>query len=191
MNGRRWPDGLRRPKTAQALALRARMILACAEGCPNIEVAAELGVSNETVGKWRTRFVARGLDGLSDEPPSGRPRTVTDDNVDQVFTLTLETTPEDATHWSTRGLTRRTGLSHSTIGRIWRAFGLQPHRTGTFKLSERSLLHGEGAGQCGSLSRSSRAGTSAVRGREIADPGPGSDPAPVAHAPGPDGTAPT
>ena len=125
----------RRPKTAQALALRARMILACAEGRRNIEVAAELGVSNETVGKWRARFVERRLDGLSDEPRSGRPRTVSDDHVEQVLTLTLESTPDDATHWSTRSLAQRTGLSHSTIGRIWRAFGLQPHRTETFKLS--------------------------------------------------------
>ena len=128
----RW---VRRPKTAQALALRARMILACAEGRRNIEVAAELGVSNQTVGKWRARFGARGLDGLCDEPRSGRPRTVTDDHVEQVLTMTLETTPDDATHGSTRGLAQRTGLSHSTIGRIWRAFGLQPHRTETFKLS--------------------------------------------------------
>ena len=128
----RW---VRRPKTAQALALRARMILACAEGRTNLAVAAELGVTHQTVGKWRARFVALGLDGLCDEPRSGRPRTVTDDNVEQVLTLTLETTPDDATHWSTRTLAQRTGLSHSTIGRIWRTFGLQPHRTETFQLS--------------------------------------------------------
>ena len=125
----RW---VRRPKTTQALALRARMILACAEGRTNIAVAAELGVSNETVGKWRARFVARRLDGLTNEPRSGRPRMVSDDNVGRVLTLTLESTPDDATHWSTRSLAQRTGLSHSTIGRIWRAFGLQPHRTETF-----------------------------------------------------------
>ena len=128
----RW---VRRPKTAQALALRARMVLACAEGRSNTAVGAELGVSDETVGKWRSRFVERRLDGLSDEPRSGRPRSVTDEDVERVITLTLETTPKDATHWSTRSMAQRSGLSHNTIGRIWRAFGLQPHRTEAFKLS--------------------------------------------------------
>ncbi len=128
----RW---VRRPKTAQALALRARMVLACAEGRSNTAVGAELGVSDETVGKWRSRFVERRLDGLSDEPRSGRPRSVTDEDVERVITLTLETTPKDATHWSTRSMAQRSGLSHNTIGRIWRAFGLQPHRvTSNFKM---------------------------------------------------------
>ena len=95
----RW---VRRPKTAQALALRARMILACAAGRSNIAVAADLDVSDETVGKWRSRFLERRLDGLSDEPRSGRPRAVTDADVERVITLTLESTPRDATHWSTR-----------------------------------------------------------------------------------------
>ena len=121
----------RRPKTAQALALRARTILACADGRSNTAVAADLGVSNATVGKWRARFLERRLDGLSDEPRSGRPRTVTDDDVERVVTLTLETTPRDAAHWSTRSMARHCGLSHTTVGRIWRAFGLQPHRTFT------------------------------------------------------------
>ena len=128
----RW---VRRPKTAQALALRARMILGCAEGRSNTTVGADLGVSDETVGKWRSRFLERRLDGLSDEPRSGRPRAVTDDHVERVITLTLETTPKDATHWSTRSMAQRSGLSHNTVSRIWRAFGLQPHRTETFKLS--------------------------------------------------------
>ena len=128
----RW---VRRPKTARALALPARMILACAEGRSNTAVGAELGVSDETVGKWRSRFAERRLDGLSDEPRSGRPRSVTDDDVERVITLTLETTPRDATHWSTRSMAQRCGLSHNTVGRIWRAFGLQPHRTEAFKLS--------------------------------------------------------
>lgn len=128
----RW---VRRPKTAQALALRARMILACAEGRSNTAVGSELGVSDETVGKWRSRFVERRLDGPSDEPRSGRPRSVIDDDVARVITLTLETTPKDATHWSTRSMARRSGLSHNTVSRIWRAFGLQPHRTEAFKLS--------------------------------------------------------
>ncbi len=128
----RW---VRRPKTAQALALRARMILACAEGRSNTAVGADLGVSDATVGKWRSRFLEQRLDGLTDEPRSGRPRAVTDDDVERVITLTLETTPKDATHWSTRSMAQRSGLSHNTISRIWRAFGLQPHRTETFKLS--------------------------------------------------------
>ena len=98
-------------------------------------MGAELGVSDETVGKWRSRFVERRLDGLSDEPRSGRPRSVTDDDVERVITLTLETTPKDAAHWSTRSMAQRSGLSHNTVSRIWRAFGLQPHRTEAFKLS--------------------------------------------------------
>ena len=107
----RW---VRRPKTAQALALRARMILACSEGRSNTAVGADLGVSDETVGKWRSRFLEQRLDGLSDEPRSGRPRAVTDDDVERVITLTLETTPKDATHWSTRSMAQRSGLSHNT-----------------------------------------------------------------------------
>ena len=128
----RW---VRRPKRAQGLALRARMILAGAEGRSNSAVAADLAVSDETVGKWRSRFLERRLDGLSDEPRSGRPRAVTAEDVERVITLTLESTPKDATHWSTRSMAQRSGLSHSTVGRIWRAFALQPHRTETFKLS--------------------------------------------------------
>ena len=100
----RW---VRRPKTAQALALRARMILACAEGRSNTAVGADLGVSDATVGKWRSRFLEQRLDGLTDEPRSGRPRAVTDDDVERVITLTLETTPKDATHWSTRSMAQR------------------------------------------------------------------------------------
>ena len=128
----RW---VRRPKTTQGLALRARMILGCTNGRSNIAVAADLEVSDETVGKWRSRFLERRLDGLSDEPRSGRPRAVTDEDVERVITLTLESTPKDATHWSTRSMAQRSGLSHTTVSRIWRAFALQPHRTETFKLS--------------------------------------------------------
>ena len=128
----RW---VRRPKTAQGLALRARIILGCTNGRSNIAVAAALEVSDETVGKWRSRFLEQRLDGLSDEPRSGRPRAVTDEDVERVITLTLESTPKDATHWSTRSMARSSGLSHTTVSRIWRAFALQPHRTETFKLS--------------------------------------------------------
>jgi transposase len=130
----------RRPKTAQALAERARIVLACAEGKTNTVVAAEMRVAKQTVGKWRMRYMARRLDGLLDEPRPGAPRKVTDAHVEQVVTLTLETTLSDATHWSTRAMSQRTGLSQSTICRIWRAFGLQPHRAETFKLSADPLF---------------------------------------------------
>ena len=130
----------RRPKTAQALALRARIILGCADGQTNTAVASRLRVSKPTVGKWRSRFLEQRLDGLVDEPRSGRPRTVSDDDVERVLALTLETMPEDSTHWSTRSMARRCGLSQSTVSRIWRAFALQPHRTETFKLSADPLF---------------------------------------------------
>lgn len=133
----RW---MRRPKTAQALAQRARLVLACAEGKTNTEVSAESGLSRQTVGKWRARFLARRLDGLLDEPRPGAPRTITDSDVEHVLTLTLENSPSDATHWSTRSMARRSGLSQSAISRIWRAFALQPHRTETFKLSNDPLF---------------------------------------------------
>ena len=130
----------RRPKTAQALALRARIILGCADGQTNTAVASRLRVSKPTVGKWRSRFLEQRLEGLVDEPRSGRPRTVSDDDVERVQALTLETMPEDSTHWSTRSMARRCGLSQSTVSRIWRAFALQPHRTETFKLSADPLF---------------------------------------------------
>jgi transposase len=125
----------RRQKTAQATALRARIVLRCARGGTNGEVAAYFHVSREMVGKWRQRFVQRRLDGLLDEPRPGAPRRISDAKIEQVIVTTLETTPRDATHWSTRALAARTGLSQSTIARMWRAFGLQPHRSETFKLS--------------------------------------------------------
>ena len=128
----RWAN---RPKSTQRLALRARIILACAEGSSNKAVAAQLGVCAATVGTWRSRFVARRLEGLADEPRPGAPRTVTDEVVEQVVTRTLEAKPAHATHWSTRGMAKASGLSQSTVGRIWRAFGLKPHRADTFKLS--------------------------------------------------------
>jgi transposase len=124
-----------RPKSTQQLAQRARIVLACAEGLDNTAVAGRLGVSTATVGKWRRRFAERRLDGLADEPRPGVPRRVTDEVVEQVVTRTLESKPRNATHWSTRGMAEATGLSQSTVSRIWRAFGLKPHRTGTFKLS--------------------------------------------------------
>lgn len=126
----------RRHTSAQALALRARIILACATGKTNGDVADDLRVTRQTVGKWRARFLSARLDGLLDEPRPGAPRTVTDADVERVVTLTLETTPPNATHWSTRSMAAKAGLSQTAISRIWRAFSLQPHRSETFKLSK-------------------------------------------------------
>jgi transposase len=124
-----------RRNTAQALALRARIVLACAEGGQNKEVAARLGLGRHTVGKWRQRYARQRLDGLYDEPRSGAPRTIDDARIEAVIVRTLESLPPDATHWSSRGMAKASGLSVSTVQRIWRAFGLQPHRLETFKLS--------------------------------------------------------
>jgi transposase len=124
-----------RRNTAQALALRARIVLRCASGAENQQVAADLQIDKTTVGKWRRRFVERRIDGLRDEPRSGAPRTVEDARIEAVIVRTLESLPPDATHWSSRGMARASGLSVSTVQRIWRAFGLQPHRLETFKLS--------------------------------------------------------
>ena len=127
----------RRRTTAQALALRSRIVLAVADGDrSNTELAGELGVSRGMVAKWRSRFAEHRLDGLTDEPRPGRPRTISDDQVDAVITKTLESTPKDATHWSTRSMAREVGLTQTAVSRIWRAFGLQPHRQDTFKLSK-------------------------------------------------------
>jgi transposase len=125
----------RRLTTAQALAQRSRIVLLVAEGVRTGEVAERLGVHRNTVAKWRRRFEAERLDGLVDEPRPGRPRTVTDAHVDAVITKTLESAPKDATHWSTRSMASEIGLTQSAVHRIWRAFGLQPHRAETFKLS--------------------------------------------------------
>jgi transposase len=129
---RRWA---RRPTTAQALALRCRIVLACAEGGSNVEVAEQVGANRLTVGKWRARFVADRLDGLDDEPRPGAPRSITDDAVERVTVKTLEETPRDATHWSTRSMAQASGMSQSAVSRIWRAFGLKPHLVDSFKLS--------------------------------------------------------
>ncbi|MDQ2861891.1 MAG: IS630 family transposase [Pseudomonadota bacterium] len=124
-----------RRTTAQALAQRARIILACAEGGQNKTIAEGLGLDRVTVGKWRRRFAEDRLDGLRDEPRSGTPRTIDDARIEAVIVRTLESTPPGATHWSSRGMARASGLSVSTVQRIWRAFGLRPHRLETFKLS--------------------------------------------------------
>src|SRR5579885_763359 len=130
----------RRRKTSQALALRARIVLACAQDTTNSEVAAQLRVTKQTVGKWRARFVERRLEGLLDEPRPGAPRRIGDDVVEAVIAKTLNDKPADATHWSTRSLAKSHGLSHATVGRIWQAFRLQPHRPETFKLSTDALF---------------------------------------------------
>lgn len=131
---------VRRYKAPRSLSDRCRMILLCADGLQSKEVAERLGVHEHTVGKWRRRFVADRIEGLTDEHRPGRPRTVSDAQVAQVIERTLNTTPRDATHWSIRSMAAETGLSHTTIRRIWGAFGLQPHRSETFKLSTDPLF---------------------------------------------------
>ena len=126
---------VRRRSTPQSWALRCRIILACAAGGSNKDVAGELGSTPHAVGRWRARFVEHRIAGLGDLPRSGGPRTVTDEQVAALVTATLESAPKDATHWSTRAMAAQVGLSQSTVSRIWRTFGLAPHRSETFKLS--------------------------------------------------------
>ena len=130
----------RRPKTAQALAQRARIVLVCGAGATISAAAAQLGVTRQTVGRWRRRFLQQRVDGLLDEPRPGAPRRITDAQVERVIAMTLEQTPRDATHWSTRAMAKASGLSQTAVSRIWRAFVLQPHRTETFKLSKDPLF---------------------------------------------------
>jgi transposase len=131
---------VRRRKTAQQLALRSRIVLRCSDGISNRDVAKQLRVHEATVCKWRKRFVEQRLDGLLDEPRPGTPRKTSDETVERIITTTLESTPPDATHWSTRDLAKRIGVSQSTVSRVWRAFNLQPHRVKTFRLSNDPLF---------------------------------------------------
>lgn len=133
----RW---VRRRKSAQDLALRSRIVLACASGASNSEVAQVVAVSLPTVRKWRSRFLEQRLDGLVDEPRPGRPALISVDQVEQVVVDTLESTPQNATHWSRAKMAERSGLSKSTVGRIWKAFGLKPHLEEGFKLSNDPLF---------------------------------------------------
>lgn len=129
-----------RARSARRLAFRARIILASASGLSDAAVAAKLRTSGHTVGKWRKRFLKDGVDGLLDEPRPGAPRKITDDAIEKVVVETLETTPKGATHWSTRQMAKHLGMSHTTIGRVWRAFGLKPHRSETFTISRDPML---------------------------------------------------
>lgn len=125
----------RRRTVSQQLALRARIVLECARGLSNVEVGQKLGVTERTVGKWRSRFVKDRLDALADAPRPGRPRTISDDKVEEIVVKTLESTPKGATHWSTRQMARAVGISHESVSRVWRAFRLKPHRSDSFQLS--------------------------------------------------------
>jgi transposase len=129
-----------RARSARRLAFRARIILASASGLSDVDVAAKLRTSGHTVGKWRKRFLNDGIDGLLDEPRPGAPRKITDDAIEKVVVETLETTPKGATHWSTRQMAKHLGMSHTTVGRVWRAFGLKPHRSETFTISRDPML---------------------------------------------------
>jgi len=130
----------RRPTTAQALALRARIVLRCATSATHADIADDLAVTKQTVGKWRKRFAERRVAGLLDEPRPGAPRKISNAQIERAIATTLETTPRDATHWSTRTLAEREGLSRSAVARMWKAFALQPHRVETFKLSKDPLF---------------------------------------------------
>ena len=125
-----------RPKSSQREALRARVILTCAEGKMNKDVAVKLNITSQTVGKWKERFAADRLDGLVDAPRSGHPRTISDQKVEEILTKTLEGTPKERTHWSRRTMAKEVGVGQDTVGRIWRTFGVKPHVVRGFKLSK-------------------------------------------------------
>src|SRR5712671_2118681 len=131
---------LQQPRSSRSVAFRARIVLECAGGASNAAVAAKLRTTGFTVGLWRNRFIAEGVAGLGDEPRPGAPREIGDEKIERLVRLTLEKTPKGATHWSSRMLAAKTGLSQSTVSRIWRAFGLKPHRAEGFQLSSDPLL---------------------------------------------------
>lgn len=161
---RRQLDSLaHRSRSRPWIARRARIVLACAEGTDNKTVARRLRVSPATVGVWRARFIEARVDGLFDEPRPGAPRQITDEQIERVIIRTLETTPVGATHWSTRDMAKAAHLSRPTVHRIWQAFGLQPHRTETFKLSPDPLLIDKGG--CTSIRPSTRSCCASMRSR--------------------------
>ena len=164
----RW---VRRPKSSQALAFRCRIVLAAAEGRSSTQIAAELGCNLSTVGRWRGRFAQRRLDGLHDEPRPGKPRSISDAEVERVIVKTLEEQPVDATHWSTRSMAAATGMSQSAISRIWRAFGLEPHRTETFKLSPDPQFVDKVRRHRRAVPQPAGGGGRALYRREVPDPG--------------------
>ena len=175
-------DGLlRRHGTTQAVALRARIVLLAAEGLTNTAIADRLGIAKHTAGKWRHRFARDRRDGLHDEPRPGAPRQIGDDAIAETIRRTLETLPAGATHWSLRSMAKVAGYAPSTIHRIWQAFGLQPHRQETFKLSADPLFV-EGARHRRALSSATGSRGRAVRGREVPDPGARPHPAALAAA---------
>jgi transposase len=181
----------RRRKTAQALALRSRIVLRCAAGGTIGEVATDLGVSRDAVSKWRSRFLRDRLEGLTDEPRPGRPRTISDEQVEAVIAATLEQAPPGGdTHWSTRSMARSAGMSQSAVSRIWRAFGLKPHIIQTWKLSTDPQFIEKVRDVVG-LYMAPPENALVLRGREEPDPGAGPDralPAAAAHDPGADDT---
>jgi len=171
---------MRRRSTVRVLAQRSRIVLKCAGGHSVKEVSRRLRIASDTVRAWRRRFLERDLDSLCDEPRPGAPRKITDADVERVIVQTLEETPKNATHWSTRSMAAATGMSQSAISRIWRAFALAPHRTQTFKLSTGPAVHRQGPRRRRPLSRPAGEGPGPVRGREVTDPGPAPIPTRVA-----------
>jgi transposase len=165
----------RRPKSAQAMAMRARIVLFCGQGMSNSEVARKLHITGATVGKWRERFREFGLDGLLDEPRVGTPRKITDQQVEEVITKTLESMPKNSTHWSTRLMAAETGLSQNAIVRIWRVFGLQPHRVENFKFSKDPQFVEKVRDIVGLISEPARPRHCLVRGRKEPSAGAESD----------------
>jgi len=178
-----------RSRSRPAVARRARVVLACAEGLDNRAVAKKLRCSLGMVGKWRARFLKQRLEGLYDEQRPGAPRQIGDEQIEQVVIQTLESTPRGQTHWSTREMAKNTGLSRMAISRIWRAFGLQPHRTESFKLSPDPLLIEKVRDIVGLYIEPTRSCAGDLRGREEPDSGTGSHSTSAAITPGPGRTA--
>jgi len=163
----------RRHTSSQALALRCRIVLGAAEGMANVDIAEKLGCHFATVGKWRNRFAERRLDGLCDEPRPGPPRTIDDAKVEEVVVKTLEETPSDATHWSTRRMAEAVGISASSVSKIWRAFGLKPHRSRRLQDLPDPLFVGEGPRSGGIVYEPPGRSRGAMCRSQVPDTGPG------------------